>query len=113
MTASAATPELLYLLHGDPAELAATLSELRAADVAEALHRLRHRTPDAAARVLAALPFDLAVQVLDEPELEHKGELFTHLAKLAPAASASLIEAMSADRQADLFRELPEAERAR
>ena len=112
-TTSAATPELLYLLHGEPAELAAMLSELRAADVAEALHHLRHRTPGAAAHVLAALPFDLAVQVLDEPELEHKGELFTHLAKLEPAAATALIEAMSADQQADLFRELPDAERAR
>jgi magnesium transporter len=112
-TTARALPELLYLLHGDPAELAATLSEMRAADVAEALHALRHHTPDAAARVLAALPFDLAVQVLDEPELEHKGELFTHLAKLEPGACTALIEAMSADQQAELFRELPDAERAK
>ena len=61
-------PELLYLLHGDPGELAEALSGLRAADVAEALRDL---PPDAAAKVMAALPFDLAVQVFDEPELTH------------------------------------------
>jgi len=62
------TPELLYLLHGDPADLADALSGMRAADIAEALRQLK---PDAAAKVLAALPFDLAVQVFDEPELVH------------------------------------------
>ena len=51
------TPELLYLLHGDPQELAAALAGARAADVAEALRDL---PPEAGAKVLAALPFDLA-----------------------------------------------------
>ena len=46
------TPELLYLLHGDPADLADALSGMRAADIAEALRELK---PDAAAKVLAAL----------------------------------------------------------
>lgn len=112
-TSARALPELLYLLHGDPAELAATLSSTRAADVAEALQLLAHSTPQAAARVLAALPFDLAVQALDEPELEHKHELVTELAKLEPATATALIEAMSSDRQADLFRQLPGAERGK
>ncbi|HEX5580120.1 MAG TPA: magnesium transporter, partial [Gemmatimonadaceae bacterium] len=112
-TTAQAIPELLYLLHGDPAELATTLHEMRAADVADALNRLRHDTPGAAVRVLAALPFDFAVQVLDEPELEHAGELLTRLAAVDPGAGTALVEAMSADRQADLFRELPDAERAR
>ncbi|MBL0889120.1 MAG: magnesium transporter [Gemmatimonadaceae bacterium] len=112
-----ATPELLYLLHGDPSELASMLAELRAADVAEALHRLRQRTPKAAAPVLAALPFDLAVQVLDEPELDGRAELLAELARREPTTCIALIEAMSADQQADVFREwrgiLPDAERAR
>ena len=112
-TTEQALPELLYLLHGDPAELATTLSEMRPADVAEALHKLRQHSPDAAVRVLAALPFDLAVQVLDEPELEHKAELFTQLAHLESGACTQLIEAMSADQQADLFRELPSADRSK
>ena len=106
-----APPELLYLLHADPTELTETLAAWRAADVAEALNHLYDDAPDAAARVLAALPFDLAVPVLDEPELEHRGEIFTRLARLEPRACTELIEAMSADQQADVFRELPDAER--
>jgi len=109
---AAALPELLYLLHGDAAELAATVSGLHAADVADALHRLRNDAPDAAARVLAALPFDLAVQVLDEPEFEHKAELLTRLARLTPGVAPALVDAMAADQQADLVRELPAAERS-
>ncbi|HEX9108707.1 MAG TPA: hypothetical protein VF832_15790, partial [Longimicrobiales bacterium] len=58
------TPELLYLLSGDPAELADALAGVRSADVAEALNDLPAK---AAARVLQALPFDLAVEVLDQP----------------------------------------------
>ena len=112
-TAASATPELLYLLHGDPAELTTTLGEMRAADVADAVNRLRRAAPDAAARVLAALPFDLAVQVVDEPELEHKGELFTHLARLESGTCTVLLEAMSADQQAELLRELSDADRAK
>lgn len=102
-----ASPELLYLLSGDPAELAETLSPLRAADVAEALNQLH---PDAAARVMAALPFDLAVAVFDVPELEHRHEIFQ---RLDPATAGPIIDAMATDQQADLFRELPEQERAR
>jgi Mg/Co/Ni transporter MgtE len=62
-------PELLYLLTGDPAEFAEVVSTMQSADVAEALRAL---APEAAARVIAALPFDLAVFVLDEPELENR-----------------------------------------
>ncbi|HEX4960675.1 MAG TPA: magnesium transporter [Thermoanaerobaculia bacterium] len=80
---------------------------MRPADLAEDLDRLR---ADAAARVLAALPFDLAVQVFDEPELTKRRRLFENL----PVKQAvALLEAMSADQQADLFRELPESERSR
>ena len=99
--------DLLYLLSGDSAELAQTLSTMRPADVAAALNEL---DAPAAGAVLAALPFDLIVQVFDEPELEHKAELFTRLD--APQA-APVIEAMSADQQADLFRELELPERGR
>ena len=60
------SPELLYLLAGDEEDLLAAVENLRPADVAEALNQL----PVAgAARVVAALPFELAVQLLDEPEL--------------------------------------------
>ena len=102
------TPELLYLLHGDPTDLAEALSGMRAADVAEALRDLH---PDAAAKVMAALPFDLAVQVFDEPELEgHRCEIVQHMDR---ASVGPLVDAMSSDQQADLFRELPEEDRGR
>src|SRR5919202_4851022 len=103
-----ATPELLYLLHGDPADLAEQLSGLRPADIAEALRDL---SPDAAAKVMAALPFDLAVQVFDEPELlSHRCAI---IRRMDERAVGPLIDSMSADQQADLFRELDEAERGR
>ena len=102
------TAELLYLLHGDPAELQEMLSGLRSADIAEALRNL---SPDAASKVMAALPFDLAVQVFDEPELEH--HRFDVVKQIPDRSLAPLIEAMSADQQADLFRELPTKDRSR
>jgi magnesium transporter len=101
------SPELLYLLSGDPAELAEMLSSMRPVDVAEALSRLH---PDAAAQLIKALPFDLVVQVFDEPELEGRAEIFQ---KIDAASAAPLLEAMSADQQADLFRELTQPERDR
>ncbi len=100
-------PDLRALAAGDPQELAGAVAAMRAADLAEGLDRL---PPEAAARVLAALPFDLAVQVFDEPEFTCRREAFAHL----PAAEAvPLLDAMSADQQADFFRELPPAERTR
>jgi magnesium transporter len=106
-TVVAPTPELLYLLSGDPAELNEMVAGLRPADIAELLRRLR---PEAAAKVIAALPFDLAVQVFDEPELEDRYEIIRHL---PDHEAAQFIDAMSADQQADLFRHLPEADRNR
>jgi magnesium transporter len=102
------TPELLYLLVGDPVELAAVLSSMQPPDVAEALRGLE---PAAAAKVMAALPFDLAVQIFDEPELV--GDRSAIIAKMSDRAGADLVDAMSADQQADLFRELSPADRAR
>ena len=105
---NSATPELLYLLHGDPVDLAEALVGMRAADIAEALVDL---SPEAAAKVMAALPFDLAVQVFDEPELEYdRYDIVRHMNE---SAVAPLVEAMSADQQADLLRSVPERERAR
>jgi magnesium transporter len=99
-------PELLYLLTGDPAEFAEVVSGMQPADVAEALRVL---TPDAAARVVAALPFDLAVLVLDEPALENRLQI---VRAMEPRISGPLVDAMSGDQQAELFREMPEPERA-
>jgi magnesium transporter len=101
-------PELLYLLHADPAELEAAIAGLRAADLAEALSAL---APDAGAKILAVLPFDFAVQILDEPELSYRR--CDIIQRMEPTVAGALIDAMSADQQADLFRELPENARPR
>ncbi len=100
--------ELLYLVHRDPEELASACHVMRPADIAESLTRL---PPDAGAHVLAALPFDLAVQTFDEPELARaRAEL---VRRMDTDSAAALVDAMSADQQADLFRELREVDRAR
>lgn len=91
----------------DPVYVARTLEHAHDADIAEALNAV---DPGAAARVLAALPFELAVRTLNQPELDHRGRLFEHL----PTDKAvALVAAMSADQRADLFRELTERSRAR
>jgi magnesium transporter len=102
-----ATPELLYLLAGDPVEFAQVVAGLRAPDIAEALRDL---APAAAGRVISALPFDLAVQVLDDPDLDRRVEI---IQAMAVETAGPLIEAMSSDQRADLFRELPEAQQSR
>jgi magnesium transporter len=99
---------LLYLVHSDPEELREALGELRAPDIAEALREL---PPEAASKVMAALPFELAVQVFDEPELTRHRCAIIQL--IEPRKVGPLIEAMSADQQADLFREVPPEERPR
>ena len=100
-------PELLYLLAGDPAEFAEVVGGMQSADIAEALRAL---APEAAARVLAALPFDVAVLVLDEPELENRLEI---VRSLDAQTCGPLLGAMSGDQQAELFRQMSEEERAR
>ena len=100
--------QLLYLVHTDPEELREALGELRAPDIAEALREL---PPEAAAKVMASLPFELAVQVFDEPELTRHRCAITQL--IEPRKVGPLIEAMSADQQADLFREVPPEDRPR
>jgi magnesium transporter len=100
--------QLLYLVHDDPEELEEALGELRPPDIAESLRQL---PPEAAAKVMASLPFELAVQVFDEPELtRHRCDIIQHI---DPARVGPLIEAMSADQQADLFREVPLENRPR
>ena len=60
----------------DAANLARTLERVHDADIADALNGI---DPPAAARVLAALPFDLAVRALNQPELDHRAKLFERL----------------------------------
>jgi magnesium transporter len=101
------TPELLYLLAGDPVEFAEAVAGLRSVDLAELVSQLR---PEAAAVVLCALPFDAAVAVFNEPELDNRHAI---LAYIDDATAAQLIDAMSPDQQADIIRSLPEPDRAR
>ncbi|MEO8622814.1 MAG: magnesium transporter, partial [bacterium] len=106
--APTSAPELLYLVHSDPDELEEALQGMRSADIAEALRDL---PSDAAAKVMAALPFATAVQVFDDPELtNHRHDI---VARMDEGAAVALIEAMSADSQADLFRELDAPHRER
>jgi magnesium transporter len=105
-TITPTSPELLYLLSGDPAELAAVTDSLRCADVAEAMNAL---PAEGAAAVLAALPLDVAVRLVDEPEFLNRGAIF---ARLDVALANTLIEAMAPDERAALFRALPEHARA-
>src|SRR5574338_142898 len=102
-----ATPELLYLLSGDEEDFLEASAELRPADIVEALNELPE---EAAARIVAALPFHRAVEVFDEPELERRGDI---VAKLAQDRATALVDGMSADQQVELFRELDDETRAR
>jgi magnesium transporter len=94
-------------LAGAPAELARALATAHEADVAEALSRV---DPATAAEVLARFPFDFAVRVLEHPEFERRHDVFGHF---ATNKGVDFIRAMSADQQAHLFRELPQADRIR
>ncbi len=100
-------PELLYLLAGDEEDFIATCGGMLPADIAEGLNEL---PVEASAKVVAAMPFHLAVQVFDEPELERRDEIFE---RLPDEVAVPLIEAMSSDQQVGLFRHLKEADRAR
>lgn len=99
--------EFLYLLAGDHDEFVQTCADLLPADIAESLNDL---PKDAAAKVIGQLPFHVAVQVLDESLLENRGEL---IELLPDDVAIPLIQAMSADQQVRLFRDLKEADRAR
>src|SRR6476660_7709134 len=86
----------------NPASLAASMIEERAADIVEALNDM---PPDLAVAVLLHLPPDRAVEVLDQPGLEREPELVTLMPR---EAAAKLLAGMSADRVADIFRQVKE-----
>lgn len=90
----------------DPLLLATALAQQHVADVVEALNE---QPPQIASRVLTHLPFDLAVEALDHPNLEATAALMQGL----PAEQAlAFLGAMSADRAAELFRHLQEPVRS-
>ena len=101
-------PSRMEMLTEDaPEQIAAALATTHEADAAEALNRIE---PGRAAEVILAFPFEFAVRVLEHPELEHRHELFRHF---STDNGVAFIQAMSPDRQAQLFRTLPDADRAR
>ncbi|MGH7516234.1 MAG: magnesium transporter [Gemmatimonadales bacterium] len=101
------SPELLYLLSGDEEDFEAACAEFLPADIAEGLNGL---PVEAAIKVATALPFHRAVQVFDEPQLQRRGEL---VGGMETGRATPLIEALSADQQVELFRELTDEARAR
>jgi magnesium transporter len=90
----------------NPAILAASMIEERAADIVEALNDM---PPDLAVAVLLHLPPDRAVEVLDQPGLEREADLITLMPR---EAVAKLLAGMSADRVADIFRQVKEPRRS-
>jgi magnesium transporter len=94
------------LSEGPAPAAAKALMTAHAADVAEWLNAL---DPARAAELLAELPLDHAVHVIEQPEFERRARLFRHLH--TPAA-VEIFKGMSPDQQADLVRELHDADRA-
>jgi magnesium transporter len=90
----------------NPAVLAAGMIDERAPDIVEALNDM---PADLAVAVLLHLPPGRAVEVLDQPGLEREPELVTLMPR-DPAAK--LLAGMSADRVADIFRQVREPHRS-
>src|ERR1700747_282610 len=86
----------------NPALLAASMIDERAPDVVEALNDM---PPELAVAVLLHLPPDRAIEVLDQPGLEREPELVTLMPR---EAAAKLLAGVSADRVADIFRQVKE-----
>src|SRR5258707_10977329 len=86
----------------NPAFLAASMIEERAPDIVEALNDM---PPELAVAVLLHLPPDRAIEVLDQPELEREPELITLMPR---TVAAKLLAGVSADRLADIFRQVKE-----
>ena len=103
----AATPDLAADIAAlDPAARARRLADERAADIAEALDG---SAPEDAAAVLLHLPPERAVEVLDQPGLDEAPEI---VAALPRERAAGLLAGMSADRVADVFRDLDDPARS-
>jgi magnesium transporter len=86
----------------NPAFLAASMIEERAADIVEALNDM---PLELAVAVLLHLPPDRAIEVLDQPGLEREPELITLMPR---TVAAKLLAGVSADRLADIFRQVKE-----
>src|SRR5579859_5666195 len=90
----------------NPASLAASMIDERAPDIVEALNDM---PAPLAVAVLLHLPPDRAIEVLDQPGLERIPEL---VALMPRQAAAKLLAGVSADRIADIFRQVKEPHRS-
>lgn len=105
---NAAITEVLPTIDLPAGVLAATLARTHVADIVETLNE---HEPAYAAQVLLNLPNGRAVDVLDQPELNEPGAI---LKALPLDRAIALIQGMSSDRIADVFRnDLSEPERHR
>src|SRR6476620_7584805 len=86
----------------NPALLAASMIEERVPDIVEALDDM---PSELAVAVLLHLPPDRAIEVLDQPGLEREAEFVTLMPR---EAAAKLLAGVSADRLADIFRQVKE-----
>jgi magnesium transporter len=87
--------------------LACTLAQDHVADIVETLN---DQDTGTVANVLLDLPFERAVEVLDQPELVEAAEA---LSLLPDQRAAAFLSAMSADRVADVFQDMREPVRER
>lgn len=102
MTDTAAAPPGAF----DPHVLASRLSRDHIADNVEVINQL---APAEAAAVIALLPAEIAVEILDKPELDFGAEIVEALPR---DVAATLVAGMSADMAADLVQQLDEPVRA-
>jgi magnesium transporter len=92
----------------EPAALAAELATRKyAADIVEALNQLE---PESAAKTLALLPPERAIEVLDEPDLNDPAGLITQIPE---EQAKAILNGLSADRATDIFQQLPADDRTR
>ncbi len=96
---------LLHEADLSPSELARAMLNRHVGDNVETLNNLEI---EQAAPVLAALPVERAVEILDQPEFFAGPDI---IASLPVAHAATLLNAMSADRAADIVRLLPDESR--
>ncbi len=86
----------------NPTLLAAGMIDERAPDIVEALNDM---PPELAVAVLLHLPPDRGIEVLDQPGLEREPELVTLMER---ETAAKLLAGVSADRLAEIFRQIKE-----
>jgi len=99
--------ELEQAIGAGPDRIWSAARDIKPVELADALTQM----PDTkAAKVIEALPFDTAVATLDQPELANKAAI---ICRVETAIAGSFLEAMSADQQADVFRQLTRVDRQR